>query len=156
MDKPPLGGTPVPGGGTVRWHDSKETQLVVKRFQQAVDHHQRELTNLMNLRSEYAVLGEQLLLLPQSIAHHIMVPVGTQALFPGKLVKTNEVTVLLGDNYFVKCSSHHARTIVIRRLEVIERKISAAEKQVHEFQLRVTRQFYKTICVVFYFTAPAG
>ena len=114
------------------------------------------LTNLMNLRSEYAVLGEQLLLLPQSIAHHIMVPVGTQALFPGKLVKTNEVTVLLGDNYFVKCSSHHARTIVIRRLEVIERKISAAEKQVHEFQLRVTRQFYKTICVVFYFTAPAG
>ncbi len=130
-------GTPVPGGGTVRWHDSKETQLVVRRFQQALSHHKRDLTNLQNLRSEYSVLGEQLLVLPQSISHHIMVPVGTQAMFPGKLVKTNEITVLLGDNYFVKCSAHYARGIVDRRLEVIDRKIAAADKQVLEYQLRI-------------------
>ncbi len=137
MDPAKLGATHVPGGGSVRWHNSKETQLAVRRFQQALSHHRRELTNLLNLRSEYSVLGDQLQVLPQAISHHIMVPVGTQAMFPGKIVRTNEITVLLGDNYFVKCSAHHARGIVGRRLDVIERKIAAAEKQVQELQLRV-------------------
>jgi prefoldin alpha subunit len=137
MQPASLGGTISPGGGTVRWHDSKETQLAARRFQQALDHHQRELTNLLNLRSEYSVLNEQMQVLPQSISHQIMVPVGSQAIFPAKLVKTNEITVLLGDNYFAKCSAHHARGIIGRRLDVIERKIAAAEKQVLELQLRV-------------------
>jgi prefoldin subunit 5 len=131
------GATHVPGCGTVRWHNSQETRLAVQRFQQALSHHKRELTNLLNLRSEYSVLGDQLQVLPQAISHHTMVPFGTQAMFPGKLVRTNEITVLLGDNYFVKCSAHHARGIVGRRLDVIERKIAAAEKQVQELQLRV-------------------
>jgi prefoldin subunit 5 len=137
MDLASLGATHVPGGGTVRWHNSKETELAARRFQQALSQRKRELTNLLNLRSEYSVLGDQLQVLPQAISHHIMVPVGTQALFPGKLVRTNEITVLLGDNFFVKCSAHHARGIVGRRLDVIERKIAASEKQVHELQLRV-------------------
>ena len=137
MDPATLGATPLPGGASVRWHNSKDTQLAMRRFQQALSHHKRELTNLLNLRSEYSVLGEQLHALPQSLSHDVMVPVGTQAIFPGKLVKTNEITVLLGDNYFVKCSAHHASGIVGRRLDVIDRKIAAAEKHVDELQLRV-------------------
>jgi prefoldin alpha subunit len=130
-------GTPVVGGGTVRWHNSKDTQLATKRFRQALDHHQRDLRNLIHLRSEYTTLDEQLQVLPQSISHQIMVPFTSQAILPAKLVKTNEVTVLLGDNYFAKCSAHHARSIVRRRLDVVERKISEAEKQVHEMRLRL-------------------
>ena len=137
MDASSLGGTPATGGATLRWHNSKDTQLAAQRFQQALNHHKRELTNLLNLRAEYSVLDEQLQTLPHAISHQVMVPVGSQAIFPGRLVKTNEITVLLGDNYFAKCSAHHARSIVSRRLDVIERKIAAAEKQVRELELRV-------------------
>lgn len=36
------------------------------------------------------------------------VPFGPFAFMPGKLVHTNEVTVLLGDNWFAKCSAKQA------------------------------------------------
>lgn len=35
---------------------------------------------------------------------------------PGKLVHTNEVTVLLGDNWFAKCSSKQARKLIDHRM----------------------------------------
>lgn len=36
---------------------------------------------------------------------------------PGKLVHTNEVTVLLGDNWFAKCSAKQAVGLVEHRKE---------------------------------------
>jgi unconventional prefoldin RPB5 interactor 1 len=39
------------------------------------------------------------------------------AFMPGKIVHTNEVLVLLGDNWFVERSAKQATEIVERRLE---------------------------------------
>ena len=36
---------------------------------------------------------------------------------PGKLVHTNEVTALLGDNWFAKCSAKQAQKIVSHRMK---------------------------------------
>lgn len=36
---------------------------------------------------------------------------------PGKLVHTNEVTALLGDNWFAKCSTKQAQKIVDHRMK---------------------------------------
>lgn len=36
---------------------------------------------------------------------------------PGKLVHTNEITVLLGDNWFAKCSAKQAQKIVDHRMK---------------------------------------
>lgn len=36
---------------------------------------------------------------------------------PGKLVHTNEVTALLGDNWFAKCSAKQAQKIVDHRMK---------------------------------------
>lgn len=47
----------------------------------------------------------------------IQVPVGTKAFFPGVLTHTNQVTVAVGDDYFVKCTTEHARGIITRRLQ---------------------------------------
>lgn len=44
------------------------------------------------------------------------VPFGPLAFMPGKLVHTNEVTVLLGDNWFSKCSAKQAQKIVDHRM----------------------------------------
>jgi hypothetical protein len=45
------------------------------------------------------------------------VPIGPLAFFPGKLVHTNEITVLLGDNYFIKCTAARAAEIATRRIQ---------------------------------------
>lgn len=46
---------------------------------------------------------------------HCQVPFGPLAFMPGKLVHTNEVTVLLGDNWFAKCSAKQAGDLVEHR-----------------------------------------
>lgn len=43
------------------------------------------------------------------------VPFGPLAFMPGKLVHTNELTVLLGDNWFAKCSAKQADALVENR-----------------------------------------
>lgn len=45
------------------------------------------------------------------------VPFGPLAFMPGKLVHTNEVTALLGDNWFAKCSTKQAQKIVDHRMK---------------------------------------
>lgn len=45
------------------------------------------------------------------------VPFGSLAFMPGKLVHTNEITVLLGDNWFAKCSAKQAQRLVTHRME---------------------------------------
>lgn len=45
------------------------------------------------------------------------VPFGPLAFMPGKLVHTNEVTALLGDNWFAKCSAKQAQKIVTHRMK---------------------------------------
>lgn len=45
------------------------------------------------------------------------VPFGSLAFMPGKLVHTNEITVLLGDNWFAKCSAKQAEKLVSHRME---------------------------------------
>lgn len=47
----------------------------------------------------------------------VQVPLGPLAFMPGKLVHTNEVTALLGDNWFAKCSAKQARSLVEHRMK---------------------------------------
>lgn len=42
-------------------------------------------------------------------------PFGSLAFMPGKLVHTNELMVLLGENWFTKCSAKQAQTLVEHR-----------------------------------------
>ena len=45
------------------------------------------------------------------------VPFGKLAFMPGQLVHTNEILVLLGDNWFVERSAKQAAEIVDRRMK---------------------------------------
>jgi unconventional prefoldin RPB5 interactor 1 len=65
-----------------------------------------------------------------------MVPMGDLAFMPGELVHTNEVMVLLGDNYFVERSAHQASEIIERRVQVIDDMIDKTEKKVKDLALR--------------------
>ncbi|KAF2351119.1 Prefoldin alpha-like [Trinorchestia longiramus] len=60
--------------------------------------------------------------------HQALVPLGGAALVPGQLVHTNNVLVLLGDNWFVETTAQKARAIAARRYQDCEQKLKAAEE----------------------------
>ncbi|XP_021570919.1 unconventional prefoldin RPB5 interactor 1 isoform X2 [Carlito syrichta] len=66
-----------------------------------------------------------------------MVPFGPFAFMPGKLVHTNEVTVLLGDNWFAKCSAKQAVGLVEHRKEHVRKTIDDFKKVMANFESRV-------------------
>ena len=65
-----------------------------------------------------------------------MVPLGPMAFVPGELVHTNELMVLLGDNYFAERSSAQAAEIMQRRVGVIDDIIRRTEKKVEDLAAR--------------------
>uniref|UniRef100_A0A7S2ZDZ1 Uncharacterized protein n=1 Tax=Rhodosorus marinus TaxID=101924 RepID=A0A7S2ZDZ1_9RHOD len=52
-----------------------------------------------------------------------LVPLGPRAIVPGRIKHTNEVMVLLGDNYFANVSAYDAIEIVKRRIARIDTQI---------------------------------
>eukprot|EP00730_Choanoeca_flexa_P016584 TRINITY_DN7872_c0_g1_i2.p1 TRINITY_DN7872_c0_g1~~TRINITY_DN7872_c0_g1_i2.p1 ORF type:complete len:569 (+),score=134.01 TRINITY_DN7872_c0_g1_i2:172-1707(+) len=60
-----------------------------------------------------------------------MVPVGKKAFFKGRLVHTNELTVLVGDSYFLKRTGPQAIGIAERRIEALRGEL---EKLNHELE----------------------
>ncbi|KPP79326.1 unconventional prefoldin RPB5 interactor 1-like [Scleropages formosus] len=67
------------------------------------------------VKADYEALQERLRTLPDRLSYDVMVPFGPLAFMPGKLVHTNELTVLLGDNWFAKCSAKQAMDLVEHR-----------------------------------------
>ncbi|XP_021343873.1 unconventional prefoldin RPB5 interactor-like [Mizuhopecten yessoensis] len=80
-------------------------------------------------KSDYEALKTRLKTLPDKVSHDVMVPFGSLAFMPGKLVHTNEVLVLLGDNWFAERSAKQAAAIVGRRLKDVESQIDGLKQQ---------------------------
>ncbi|XP_060109958.1 unconventional prefoldin RPB5 interactor 1 isoform X2 [Heteronotia binoei] len=66
-----------------------------------------------------------------------MVPFGPLAFMPGKLVHTNEITVLLGDNWFAKCSAKQASGLVEHRKKHVRKTMEDLQKVMQNFESRV-------------------
>jgi len=81
------------------------------------------------LKNDYHTLQKRLETLPDNISEDVMVPVGKVAFFPGKLIHTNEVMVLLGDNWFVERSAKQAIEIIQRRLKLVEQQLAELKKE---------------------------
>ncbi|VDN84907.1 unnamed protein product, partial [Brugia pahangi] len=77
----------------------------------------------------YRKLQKHLEELPKKLTHNVNVPLGKVGFMRGRLVHTNEVMVLLGDNYFAMCSCFHACEIIERRISFIQKIINDFEEQ---------------------------
>ena len=66
---------------------------------------------LRDMDTTYTKLATSLRAMPAQIEPQVLVPLGPLAFFPGTLQHTNEVTVLLGDNHFARCSAANAARI---------------------------------------------
>ncbi|XP_023604270.1 unconventional prefoldin RPB5 interactor-like, partial [Myotis lucifugus] len=89
------------------------------------------------VEDDYGALQERLGTLPDKLSYSIMVPFGPFAFMPGKLVHTNEVTVLLGDNWFAKCSAKQAVGLVEHRKGHVRKTIDDLKKVMTNFESRV-------------------
>lgn len=108
----------------------EEQQKVVTNCQEKIQHWEK-------VDNDYSALQERLKSLPDKLSYDIMVPFGPLAFMPGKLVHTNEVTVLLGDNWFAKCSAKQAVGLVEHRKEHVRKTIDDFKKVLKNFESRV-------------------
>ncbi|KAJ1901533.1 hypothetical protein LPJ66_000707 [Kickxella alabastrina] len=81
-------------------------------------------------KEEYSSLQTLLTDLPSELTYEAMVPVGPLAFFPGQLIHTNEILVLLGDNWFVDRSASQAAAMARRREEYADAQISLIKKRI--------------------------
>ncbi|XP_058385043.1 unconventional prefoldin RPB5 interactor 1 isoform X2 [Diceros bicornis minor] len=98
---------------------------------------QEKIQHWKKVDNDYNALQERLNTLPDKLSYNIMVPFGPFAFMPGKLVHTNEVTVLLGDNWFAKCSAKQAVGLVEHRKEHVRKTIDDLKKVMKNFESRV-------------------
>ncbi|XP_045387702.1 unconventional prefoldin RPB5 interactor 1 isoform X2 [Lemur catta] len=98
---------------------------------------QEKIQHWKKVDDDYNALRERLNTLPDKLSYNIMVPFGPFAFMPGKLVHTNEVTVLLGDNWFAKCSAKQAVGLVEHRKEHVRKTIDDLKKVMKNFESRV-------------------
>lgn len=80
---------------------------------------------------DYEHLKTRLSTLANKTRHDIMIPIGGTKLayMPGYIHHTNEILVLLGDNYFVEKSTKESVEFVERRLKFCREKLFDLERQ---------------------------
>lgn len=101
------------------------------------DEVEQELESSRDIEHEYSVLATSLRELPRKVESEVLVPFGKLAFFPGTLQHTNEVTVLLGESYFAKCSAEKAAQIAEHRTEHARPRVSAAQEELDALTQRI-------------------
>ena len=97
----------------------------------------QDLDQLQKAADDYEDLEASLAGLPSKVEHQILVPFGKMAFFPGTLRHTNEVMVLLGDNYFALRSAEQAAAIAHRRAEYVRPQVAAAQSEIDVLTSRI-------------------
>lgn len=97
-----------------------------------------DIEKYQKFKDDYLHLQKRLASLPDKTSHEVMVPIGSLAFMPGRLVHTNEITVLLGDNWFVERSAKQASAIASRRIRDVDEKKKSMEsvRQLHQNWLK--------------------
>ena len=108
----PSSAAPGFGFGLPTINDGFDGRLSTATEQRA---EQRDL--LSSAFADYEDVKSTLTSLPDKVRHEVMVPLGPLAFMPGSLRHTNEITALLGENYYAEVSAKQACGIVERRQE---------------------------------------
>ncbi|XP_017545011.1 unconventional prefoldin RPB5 interactor 1 [Pygocentrus nattereri] len=114
----------------------KGVERLKEEHRQVVTDCKSQITHWRKMEKDYESLQERLDTLPDKLSYDIMVPFGPLAFMPGKLIHTNELTVLLGDNWFAKCSAKQAQTLVEHRKKHVNNKLDDLRKVMKNFQER--------------------
>ncbi|KAM9302342.1 unconventional prefoldin RPB5 interactor 1 [Gastrophryne carolinensis] len=116
---------------------SREVTRLQEEQSKVISGCQDKIQHWKKVESDYDALQERLRTLPDKLSYEIMVPFGPLAFMPGRLVRTNEVTVLLGDNWFAKCSSKQAMSLVDHRKKHVRKAMEDLQEVRKNFESRV-------------------
>lgn len=112
----------------------KGLSLLTSKVGTQVDEIKQRGRTMLEHRDSYERLHGRLGTLSGKTRHSVMVPLTSKAFMPGELVHTNEMTVLLGDNWFVETSASHAGEIAKRRLDQCDSLLVKVEEELRLVQ----------------------
>ncbi|UJR08812.1 hypothetical protein I4U23_013067 [Adineta vaga] len=103
----------------------------------------KQISKWTQFQNDYHHLHSRLSTLPDRLTYDCTVPFGKLAFIPGRIIHSNEILVLLGENYFVERSCKQAIEIVNRRLVNIDENLQKhhKEKEVFHQQKQYTHDF---------------
>jgi len=88
--------------------------------------------------ADYEAVKSSLTSLSEKCRHPVMVPFGNVAFMPGELVHTNEVLVLLGDNWFVEQSAKQTVDILSRRIAALQTQVGTLETRMQNIKTEIS------------------
>ncbi|XP_053305221.1 unconventional prefoldin RPB5 interactor 1 [Spea bombifrons] len=115
----------------------KEVSRLQEEQGRVVSGCQEKIQHWKKVESDYDALQKRLHTLPDKLSYEVMVPFGPLAFMPGRLVQTNEITVLLGDNWFAKCSAKEASALVDHRKKHVRKALDDLQEVLRNFESRV-------------------
>ncbi|ORY08166.1 hypothetical protein K493DRAFT_309958 [Basidiobolus meristosporus CBS 931.73] len=114
--------------------DVSELKLYAERVRATLKQTQEEIERWRTYSADYEASQNTLLKLPEETSYEVMVPLGKLAFMPGKLIHTNEVLALLGDNWFAERSCKQAVEIIGRRKEMVDQNIKTLEDRLKDLK----------------------
>ncbi|KAI1285456.1 Unconventional prefoldin RPB5 interactor [Halotydeus destructor] len=121
--------------------DPQQLDYLKHKQQQALQSCLDNTARWRRMRSELETVESKLTELPAKTRHEIMVPVGSKsgqdmhfAFMPGYIHHTNEIVVLLGDNWFVERSAKQAAEIAARRLAKCDKILRDLDKEKLQYE----------------------
>ncbi|XP_062230321.1 uncharacterized protein LOC133928026 isoform X4 [Phragmites australis] len=135
----PRKGTATPLGAVF---SPEETKRAVARVAEAIADRQAELERLQGFVADNAALVSLVNRLPDELSHEVMVPFGGAAFFPGRLIHTNELLVLLGEGYYADRSAKQTTEILHRRGLELEAQVEAMKATI--FDLEAEAKFFES------------
>ncbi|KAK9929604.1 hypothetical protein M0R45_026698 [Rubus argutus] len=126
------------GKGTVTplssFFSVEDTQKAAKRVQDTIAEKDLELEHLQGFVADNRDLINLVGRLPEHLHHDVMVPFGKAAFFSGRLVHTNEFTVLLGEGYYAERTSKQTVDILNRRGKALESQVDSLKAMVQDLK----------------------
>ncbi|KAI8376824.1 hypothetical protein BD560DRAFT_482363 [Blakeslea trispora] len=113
---------------------SSQISLFSSHLSEQLEALESEYQRWIHYKNDYDALERQLQTLPDTTSRQAMIPIGKLAFMPGQIVHTNEILVLLGDQYYAERSAKQAIEILGRRKEVVLENMRLAEAQLNSFK----------------------
>ncbi|KAL3633807.1 hypothetical protein CASFOL_022569 [Castilleja foliolosa] len=123
----------------------EEAQKASKRVHDAIDERQQQLNQLKGFIGDNVSLINLVQKLPDETHHNIMVPFGKAAFFPGRLIHTNELLVLLGEGHYAERTSKQTVEILKRRGKGLETQVESLKAIMQD--LKAEAAFFDTTAV---------
>ncbi|XP_049848871.1 unconventional prefoldin RPB5 interactor-like [Schistocerca gregaria] len=116
---------------------SEKVTLAQNRLASIIHSNRLDAAYYEKFKKDYDQIDSLLKDLPNKLTHHVMVPLNSAAFMMGCLEHTNEITVFLGCDYFVKTTAKQARAILSRRQDFVKSKLKACEDLYLELKSKV-------------------